>query len=119
MLDNLPRLLLRAEGAIVALAAGTLYFYANFPLWLLVVLALAPDVSLAGFAAGQRVGTAAYNVAHTYVVPVALGAFGVVAEADLASQLALVWITHIGADRAIGYGLKYPTRFKDTHLQRV
>jgi Domain of unknown function (DUF4260) len=29
------------------------------------------------------------------------------------------FITHIGVDRAIGYGLKYPTGFKDTHLQRV
>jgi hypothetical protein len=119
VLDNLPRLLLRAEGAIVALAAVTLYFFADFPWWLLVVLALAPDISLVGFAAGQRVGTATYNAAHTSVVPVGLGAIGVVAETDLAIQIALVWITHIGVDRAIGYGLKYPSGFKDTHLQRV
>lgn len=119
MLDNLPRLLLRAEGAIVALAAVVLYFHADFSWWLLVVLALAPDVSIVGFAAGERVGTATYNAAHTYLVPVALGAIGVVAEADLATQVALVSIMHIGVDRAIGYGLKYPTAFKDTHLQRV
>jgi hypothetical protein len=37
----------------------------------------------------------------------------------LALQLALIWLAHIGADRALGYGLKYPTRFQDTHLQRV
>jgi hypothetical protein len=36
-----------------------------------------------------------------------------------ALQLALIWLTHIGVDRFIGYGLKYPTDFKDTHLQRV
>ena len=119
MLENLPRLLLRAEGAVVALAAVTLYFYADFPWWLLVVLALAPDVSFVGFAAGPRVGAATYNAAHTYLVPVVLGAVGVVAAVDLATQVALVWITHIGVDRAIGYGLKYPTGFKDTHLQRV
>ena len=118
-LDDLPRLLLRAEGAIVASAAITLYFYADAPWWLFLVLALAPDVSLVGFAVGQRGGTATYNAAHTYVVPVALGTMGVVAEADLAIHVALVWITHIGVDRTIGYGLKYPTAFKDTHLQRV
>jgi hypothetical protein len=44
---------------------------------------------------------------------------GVLAEADLPMQLALIWLAHIGADRALGYGLKYPTDFKDTHLQRV
>jgi Domain of unknown function (DUF4260) len=119
VLDNLPRLLLRAEGAVVAIAAVTLYFYADFPWWLLLVLALAPDLSMIGFAAGQDVGTATYNAAHTYAVPFALGAVGVVAETDLAVQLALVWITHIGVDRTIGYGLKYPSGFKDTHLQRV
>jgi hypothetical protein len=119
VLGSLPRLLLRSEGAIVALAAVILYFYADFPWWLLLVLALAPDISIAGFAAGQRVGTATYNVAHTYVLPVALGAVGVVVDGDLALQVALVWITHIGVDRAIGYGLKYPSGFKDTHLQRV
>jgi len=31
----------------------------------------------------------------------------------------LILLTHIGVDRAIGYGLKDPTGFKDTHLQRV
>jgi hypothetical protein len=32
---------------------------------------------------------------------------------------ALVWIAHIGVDRFSGYGLKYPSGFRDTHLQRV
>jgi len=27
-----------------------------------------------------------------------------------------VWTAHIGADRAPGYGLEYPTEFGDTHL---
>lgn len=40
-------------------------------------------------------------------------------ESELAVQLALIWLAHIGADRALGYGLKYPMRFGDTHLQRV
>jgi hypothetical protein len=37
----------------------------------------------------------------------------------LAVQIALIWGAHIGADRMLGYGLKYPTAFKHTHLQRV
>jgi hypothetical protein len=53
------------------------------------------------------------------VAPVALGAVGVIADADLASQIALIWLTHIGIDRALGYGLKYPSGFKDTHVQRL
>jgi hypothetical protein len=37
----------------------------------------------------------------------------------MATQIALIWFAHIGTDRFLGYGLEYPTRFKDTHLQRV
>jgi hypothetical protein len=30
--------------------------------------------------------------------------------------LSLIWAAHIGLDRMLGFGLQYPTRFKDTHL---
>jgi hypothetical protein len=119
VLDRLPRLLLGAEGVAVAAAAIALYFYADYPWWLLVALALAPDVSMVGYLAGPRVGAVCYDAVHTYVAPVALGTIGVIADADVASQVALIWLTHIGADRALGYGLKYPSAFKDTHLQRI
>lgn len=46
-------------------------------------------------------------------------AVGLVVDAETAVRLGLIWLTHIGVDRAVGYGLKYPTGFKDTHLQRV
>jgi hypothetical protein len=119
VLSALPRLLLHAEGAAVAVAAIALYFHSGYPWWLLVVLALAPDLSLGGYLAGRSVGSAVYNAAHTYVPPVVLGAVGVIAGADVVVQLALIWITHIGVDRAVGYGLKYPSSFKETHLQRA
>ena len=31
-------------------------------------------------------------------------------------SLALIWVAHIGFDRMLGYGLKYPTAFGHTHL---
>ena len=60
-----------------------------------------------------------YDAAHTYVIPIIVGTIGVVADTEIAVQVGLIWLVHIGVDRAIGYGLKYPTSFKDTHLQRV
>jgi hypothetical protein len=119
MLERLPRLLLRAEGLAVFAAAVWIYFDAGYEWWLLLALALAPDLSMVGYAAGVRVGALAYDSVHTYVLPVALGLAGVVADSDTATKLALIWLAHIGADRFLGYGLKYPTRFQDTHLQRV
>ena len=119
MVDRLPRLLLHAEGAAVAIGAVTLYFHEGFAWWLLLVLALAPDLAMLGYLAGPRTGAVAYDVVHTYVLPVVLAAAGVIADSDTALALALIWLTHIGVDRAVGYGLKYPSGFKDTHLQRV
>jgi hypothetical protein len=117
--DRLPRVLLHAEGAAVAVAAIALYFHAGYPWWLFLVLVLAPDLAAIGYVAGPTVGAVAYDSAHTSVLPVALAAIGVIAGAEVAVQIGLIWLTHIGFDRAIGYGLKYPTGFKDTHLQRV
>ncbi len=119
MVERLPRLLLGAEGVAIAASAIALYFYSDYPWWLLLALALVPDLSMVGYLAGPRVGAASYDAVHTYVAPVVLGAIGVIADADIANQIALIWLTHIGIDRALGYGLKYPTGFKDTHLHRI
>jgi hypothetical protein len=119
MVGRLPRLLLHAEGLAVCAGALVLYFDQDFGWVLLVVLALAPDLSIVGYLGGPAVGAVVYDAVHTYVGPVVLGVVGVLAGADLPVQLALIWLTHIGADRALGYGLKYQTDFKDTHLQRV
>jgi hypothetical protein len=104
---------------VAAVAAIVLYFHADYPWWLLAALVLAPDLSMLGYLAGPALGTAAYDAAHTYVFPIVLVAAGVIAGAEIAVELGLIWFMHIGVDRAIGYGLKYPTGFKDTHLQRV
>lgn len=119
MLDRLPRVLLRLEGLAILVAALVLYFDAGFGWLLLLVLFLAPDLSFAGYAFGPRIGALAYNALHTEVLPVVLGIVGVVGGIDWATQLALIWLAHIGLDRLLGYGLKYPTAFRDTHLQRI
>ena len=72
-----------------------------------------------GYVGGPVIGAIAYDLAHTYAVPVILDTIGVLADGDLAVQVALIWITHIGVDRALGYGFKYRSGFADTHLQRV
>jgi hypothetical protein len=118
-LERLPRVLLRLEGLAVFAGAIAVYLDADYSVLALVLLFLAPDLSFLGYLAGPRTGAVAYNAVHTYVAPVALGAVGLVADGDVAVQVALIWIAHIGIDRLLGYGLKYPTEFKDTHLNRV
>jgi hypothetical protein len=119
VIERLPSALLRLEGLAVLAGSLVLYFDAGFGVLLLLVLFLAPDLSMLGYLGGLRLGALTYDVAHTYALPIALAVGGVLAESDTAVQLALIWAAHIGFDRLIGYGLKYPTGFRDTHLQRV
>ena len=118
-MERLPSLFLRVEGVAVLAAALVLYFDLGYEWWLLVLLLLAPDLSALGFLVGQRVGTAAYDIGHPEALPLALAVGGYLGDSDVAVKLGLIWLAHIGMDRAVGYGLKYPTSFKDTHLQRV
>ena len=118
-MSALPRNLLRLEGLAVAAGSLVLYFHLDYGWVLLVALILAPDLAMLGYLAGPRVGAFAYDLAHTEVWPIALAVAGVLAGWRVPIEVALVWLVHIGVDRLLGYGLKYPTAFKDTHLQRV
>lgn len=111
-----PRTILRFEGGAVFATAIATYLVVGGPLWLLAVLALAPDLSMLGYLAGHRLGSRLYNLCHTYSIPLALGALGSWTGVSIVTWGALVWAAHIGADRAVGYGLKYPTGFGHTHL---
>ena len=113
------RLLLRLEGLAIGAGAVVLYADGDHSWWLFALLILAPDLSFLGYLAGSRLGAAAYNLLHNLVLPVALGTAAVLADSEASLAVALIWLAHIGVDRLIGYGLKYPTAFKDTHLQRV
>ena len=48
-----------------------------------------------------------------------LGLVAWLAGANAVLPYMLIWAAHIAIDRAVGYGLKYPGSFKDTHLGRM
>jgi hypothetical protein len=114
-----PAGMLRVEGATMLAGSVLLYWMAGGSWWLFALFLLAPDLSMLGYLAGPRFGAVFYNAFHSYPLPAALGIFGMLAGAPFAVSVALAWFAHIGMDRLMGYGLKYPTGFKDTHLQRV
>ena len=116
---TLPLLLLRLEGFALFAAALVVYLHRDYSLLLAALLFFAPDVSFAGYLAGPRIGSYFYNALHTTVGPLALGAAGLLADERILVSIALVWLGHIGFDRALGYGLKYPSAFEDTHLGRI
>lgn len=106
----------RIEGAVVASAALGVLWWLDAGLLTIAVFALAPDISMLGYVQNPRVGAAIYNAFHVYVGPLALGATGLWLGGELALVIAATWVAHIGVDRAVGYGLKFPDAFDHTHL---
>lgn len=113
------KLLLQIEGSLVLL--GTILFYHHLQAsWLLfAVLFLSPDLCMLGYLVGVGIGAACYNFVHTYLTPAAVIAISFFTAKPILLPLATIWIGHIGFDRMLGFGLKYPTRFNDTHFQHV
>ncbi len=108
---------LRVEGLVVVAAAILVYARGGNSWLLFGILFLAPDLSFAGYLGGPRVGAVIYNIFHSYIAPIALGCGMLMAGRSIV--IPLIWVAHIGFDRLLGYGLKYPTGFGHTHLGRL
>lgn len=72
-----------------------------------------------GYMMNRKVGAIIYNMIHTYVLSIIVLLFGFITNIEPLMIIGLIWTAHIGMDRMFGFGLKYPTQFNDTHLNRV
>lgn len=113
------RMILRAEGLPLFVAGAVAYGTLDGPWLAFVPLLLAPDLSAVGYVRGTRLGSMTYNLAHNLVTAGALLGLGLWLGVGWLAVAGSVAVAHVGMDRLSGYGLKYPTTFKDTHLQHV
>src|SRR6476646_1765616 len=107
---------LRLEGAAVFVAGLAAYGWLGGPWLLLIPLLLLPDVSAIGYLRDPRVGAFTYNLVHNWAFGLGVAAVGLASGSMPIEILGSVAIAHTGMDRAVGYGLKLPTSFHDTHL---
>ena len=89
----------------------------------------APDLSMLGYLANPRLGAwtlrhaqgGAYNLIHHKGLAAALYVLGSLLPASGAWLMS--WrpapFGHLSFDRVLGYGLKYPDAFQNTHLGRI
>jgi len=113
------RALLRLEGVVLFAGMTLLYALWDGSWWVYALLFLAPDLSFAAYLAGPRAGALVYNAAHSYLGPVMLMTTGLALASPLVLSIAMIWLAHIGIDRALGYGLKYQAGFAFTHLGKI
>ena len=113
------KILLRLEGLALFIGMTLLYGIWDGSWWVYVILFLVPDISFAAYLAGPKFGALVYNAVHSYLGPMALMTTGFASGEPLTLSIAMIWLAHIGIDRALGFGLKYEAGFAFTHLGRI
>lgn len=113
------RRLLNVEGFAVFLLSLYFYYILHGNWLMFMVLLFTPDIFMLGYLVKKSLGATVYNIGHTYVTSAIVLALGLVLQNNLVILGAIILIAHISMDRTIGYGLKYKTNFKNTHLQKV
>ena len=108
--------LLRLEGLALAAISAVLYARTGSSWWMFAALWLVPDLSMLGYFVSPCWGARLYNAIHTTVTPITLALAALLLHVSGPLPYALIWLNHIGVDRLLGYGLKYPAGFGWTHL---
>lgn len=111
-----PKLLLRIEGAVLFAASIAVFAVQGQAWWLYPALLLIPDIFMLGYLRNTKLGSITYNLGHSYPAAAIVTALGFIIASPLTIALGAIWFGHIGWDRMLGYGLKYGTSFKHTHL---
>ena len=87
--------------------------------WVYLVFILAPDIGMIGYAVNTQLGAMTYNLFHHKGIAILVGLLGwyfIIPELQLAG---IILFGHASMDRILGYGLKYPDNFKNTHLGKI
>jgi hypothetical protein len=116
-MKELPVWFERVEGAVLAIGAAALFLALGGGWLKLILLFFLPDLSILTYLLGPRVGAIIYNLFHTLSLPLFGIAIGLMSQSTYwIAGFSLIWIAHIGFDRALGFGLKYPDSFSHTTL---
>lgn len=91
----------------------------GFSWWWFIGLFLAPDISMLGYAVNNKVGAFCYNLFHHLGIAIVLYLTGIIISLPYLSMVGTILFAHSAFDRILGYGLKYPDHFQNTHLGKI
>lgn len=99
----------------------SIYLFSRLPFawWWYPALILSPDISMIGYAAGNKVGAFCYNFVHHKAVAIAVYIAGLYWPNEILQLTGLILFGHSSMDRMLGYGLKTNEGFKFTHLGEI
>ena len=96
-----------------------LFSLSPYPWWYFPLLLFVPDLSMIGYVAGPRLGAFIYNFIHHRALALLYYVAGVLLALPVLSLIGIIIFAHSSLDRALGYGLKYPDGFGNTHLGKI
>ena len=111
-----PKVWLRIEGLFLFIATLIAFNQVRQHWWIYIALLFVPDIFMIGYVRSNKLGALLYNLGHSYPAPFSLLYFAWINHSKIWMAVGIIWIGHIGWDRFFGYGLKYDSKFKDTHL---
>lgn len=111
--------ILRIEALFFLIAVIFIYWKMQSSWLLFAILFFVPDISIIAYKVSRGIGSYVYNLFHTTIFAIIFVIIGLAIDNQNLLSLGLIWAAHIEFDRALGYGLKYPTRFNDTHLGKI
>lgn len=91
----------------------------SYAWWVFPACLLLPDLSMIGYAAGNKVGAVVYNFFHHKGIALLVYLAGHLLGFEWLAFTGIILFAHSCMDRVFGYGLKYMTGFKDTHLGEI
>jgi len=84
--------------------------------WWFLALILTPDIGMIGYFFGNKIGAWSYNIFHHRGIAIAFYLIGIYATNSWLQLIGIILFSHAAMDRMMGYGLKYESGFKFTHL---
>ena len=111
--------LVKLENLGLFFLAVYLFSLLDFKWWMFPACLLLPDLSMAGYAFGNKTGAVVYNFFHHQLIAVAVYLTGIYSGNEWVQFIGIILFAHSVMDRIFGYGFKYFSGFKDTHLGKI
>lgn len=111
--------ILRFEGLCVLILGTIIYLRFSFDFYHFLIFFFTPDITLLGYFVNKKIGAILYNISHSNILPLILLAYAILFANPFTMKISIIWLCHIGFDRALGFGLKSEDSFFITHLGNI
>ncbi len=113
------KILLKLEYVFLFLIGILAFVETGISWWWFAAMFFLPDLSMLGYMAGSKAGAFLYNLFHHFAVGILCFIVGKYLNNDDLTVAGIILFSHSAFDRILGYGLKYPNSFHNTHLGTI